>query len=81
MLPLKRTPLAQDRLNTAHTAGAPVRPVAILQIKDGNFLRGFIDMTMPRRPPPWPPPGQSTPTVPPGWSVRSCPAPSCGAMP
>jgi hypothetical protein len=80
MLPLKCEPLAQNRLNIAHAAEALVRPVAILQIKDGNFLRGFIAMTMPRRPPPWPPPGQSTPTVLPDWSVRSCPAPSSGAM-
>jgi hypothetical protein len=79
MLPLKREPLAQDRLNIAHAASTSVRPVAILQIQDGNCLRGFIDMTMPRRPPPSPP-EQSTPTVPPGWSVRSCPAPSCGTM-
>jgi len=32
-----------DQLNVAHVKGAPVLPVNILQIGDGNFLRGFVD--------------------------------------
>lgn len=40
---LNRETLAGGTLDVAHTAGAPVLPVAILQIGDGNFLRGFVD--------------------------------------
>ena len=32
-----------DQLNVAHVKGAPVLPVNILQIGDGNFLRAFAD--------------------------------------
>ncbi|HYD32046.1 MAG TPA: tagaturonate reductase [Azospirillaceae bacterium] len=41
MLSLSRERLAD--LGVAHTAGAPVHPVTVLQIGDGNFLRGFVD--------------------------------------
>jgi tagaturonate reductase len=40
---LRRELLASGKLNVAHTPGAPVYPVNILQIGDGNFLRGFVD--------------------------------------
>jgi tagaturonate reductase len=40
---LRRDLLAGGKLNVAHTPGAPVYPVNILQIGDGNFLRGFVD--------------------------------------
>ena len=40
---LSRDLLAGGALDVAHTAGAPVLPVTVLQIGDGNFLRGFVD--------------------------------------
>lgn len=40
---LRRDVLASGQLNVAHTPGAPVYPINILQIGDGNFLRGFVD--------------------------------------
>ncbi|PKU25277.1 tagaturonate reductase [Telmatospirillum siberiense] len=43
MQTLRRDLLASGKLNVAHTPGAPVYPVNILQIGDGNFLRGFVD--------------------------------------
>ncbi|MBP2290683.1 tagaturonate reductase [Azospirillum rugosum] len=43
MAQLSRDLLAGGALDVAHTAGAPVLPVTILQVGDGNFLRGFVD--------------------------------------
>jgi tagaturonate reductase len=43
MQSLRRDLLASGKLNVAHTPGAPVFPINILQIGDGNFLRGFVD--------------------------------------
>lgn len=40
---LSRESLAAGAFDVAHTAGAPRLPVTILQIGDGNFLRGFVD--------------------------------------
>ncbi|WP_142850218.1 tagaturonate reductase [Telmatospirillum sp. J64-1] len=40
---LNRQDLASGKIAADHTAGAPVLPVAVLQIGDGNFLRGFVD--------------------------------------
>ncbi|MBP2312753.1 tagaturonate reductase [Azospirillum soli] len=40
---LTRERLSSGALDVAHTAGAPVLPVTILQVGDGNFLRGFVD--------------------------------------
>ncbi|WP_448191002.1 tagaturonate reductase [Azospirillum sp. sgz301742] len=40
---LTRDLLAGGALDVAHTAGAPTLPVTILQVGDGNFLRGFVD--------------------------------------
>ncbi len=40
---LTRERLSSGALDVAHTAGAPVLPVTILQLGDGNFLRGFVD--------------------------------------
>lgn len=43
MTTLTRERLAAGSLAVAHTPGAPLLPVTILQIGDGNFLRGFVD--------------------------------------
>ncbi len=43
MQTLRRDLLASGKLSVAHTPGAPIHPVNILQIGDGNFLRGFVD--------------------------------------
>ncbi|WP_109118515.1 tagaturonate reductase [Azospirillum sp. TSO22-1] len=40
---LTRDQLAGGAHDVAHTAGAPVLPVTVLQVGDGNFLRGFVD--------------------------------------
>ena len=40
---LQRSRLAAGAYGVPHTPGAPAYPVNILQIGDGNFLRGFID--------------------------------------
>jgi len=40
---LQRSRLAAGSYGVAHTPGAPVYPVNILQIGDGNFLRAFVD--------------------------------------
>ncbi|CAO3459137.1 Altronate oxidoreductase (EC 1.1.1.58) [Azospirillum argentinense] len=40
---LSRDSLAAGAFDVAHMAGAPRLPVTILQIGDGNFLRGFVD--------------------------------------
>lgn len=40
---LSRARLAVGAHDVAHTPGAPVQPVTILQVGDGNFLRGFVD--------------------------------------
>jgi tagaturonate reductase len=40
---LQRPRLAAGAYNAPHTPGAPVNPVNILQIGDGNFLRAFAD--------------------------------------
>jgi tagaturonate reductase len=40
---LQRSRLAAGTYDVAHTPGAPVNPVNILQIGDGNFLRAFVD--------------------------------------
>jgi tagaturonate reductase len=40
---LNRSRLAANAFNAPHTPGAPVNPVNILQIGDGNFLRAFAD--------------------------------------
>jgi tagaturonate reductase len=40
---LQRSRLAANAYDVAHTPGAPVYPVNILQIGDGNFLRAFTD--------------------------------------
>jgi tagaturonate reductase len=43
MASLQRSRLAAGAYGVAHTPGAPVYPVNILQIGDGNFLRAFVD--------------------------------------
>ncbi|CAH2599374.1 Altronate oxidoreductase [Rhodovastum atsumiense] len=43
MEPLQRSRLAAGSYGVPHTPGAPVYPVNILQIGDGNFLRAFVD--------------------------------------
>ncbi|PWC37750.1 tagaturonate reductase [Azospirillum sp. TSO35-2] len=43
MRSLTRDLLAGGALDVAHTDGAPTLPVTILQVGDGNFLRGFVD--------------------------------------
>jgi tagaturonate reductase len=43
MQSLNRQLVAEGTLGVEHTPGAPVRPVTILQIGDGNFLRAFVD--------------------------------------
>ncbi|AWK89770.1 tagaturonate reductase [Azospirillum thermophilum] len=43
MTSLNRELLTGGALDAAHTPGAPVLPVTVLQIGDGNFLRGFVD--------------------------------------
>ncbi|MDR3435328.1 tagaturonate reductase [Telmatospirillum sp.] len=40
---LRRDVLASGKLNVAHTPGAPVYPINILQFGEGNFLRAFVD--------------------------------------
>ena len=40
---LQRSRLAAGAYDVAHTTGAPAHPINILQIGDGNFLRGFVD--------------------------------------
>jgi tagaturonate reductase len=40
---LRRDLLAKGGLGVAHTPGAPVYPVNILQFGEGNFLRAFVD--------------------------------------
>lgn len=40
---LRRELLASGKLTVAHTPGAPVYPINVLQIGDGNFLRAFVD--------------------------------------
>jgi tagaturonate reductase len=43
MQSLNRQLVAEGALGVEHVPGAPVRPVSILQIGDGNFLRAFVD--------------------------------------
>ncbi|ALG72656.1 tagaturonate reductase [Azospirillum thiophilum] len=43
MRSLTRDQLAGGAFDVAHTGGAPIPPVTILQVGDGNFLRGFVD--------------------------------------
>ncbi len=43
MRSLTRDQLAGGAFDVAHTGGAPTLPVTILQVGDGNFLRGFVD--------------------------------------
>ena len=40
---LRRDLLAGGKLKVAHTPGAPVYPIKVLQIGEGNFLRAFVD--------------------------------------
>ncbi|MBK1842790.1 tagaturonate reductase [Azospirillum sp. YIM B02556] len=40
---LTRDQLAGGAFDVARTDGAPILPVTILQVGDGNFLRGFVD--------------------------------------
>jgi mannitol-1-phosphate/altronate dehydrogenase len=40
---LNRELLDGGTLDVVHTAGAPIHPITILQVGDGNFLRGFVD--------------------------------------
>ncbi len=40
---LTRDLLTSGALDVAHTPGAPILPVTVLQVGDGNFLRGFVD--------------------------------------
>jgi tagaturonate reductase len=40
---LQRSRLAANAYDVPHTSGAPIHPVNILQIGDGNFLRAFAD--------------------------------------
>lgn len=43
MQQLQRDTLIEGTYAVAHTPGAPLYPVNILQIGDGNFLRAFVD--------------------------------------
>lgn len=43
MQSLNRQLVAEGTLGIEHAPGAPIRPVSILQIGDGNFLRAFVD--------------------------------------
>ena len=43
MIELNRQALAQGKLNVESSAPSSLKPVRILQIGDGNFLRGFVD--------------------------------------
>jgi tagaturonate reductase len=43
MVELNRKTLAQGKLAVESTAASSLKPVRILQIGDGNFLRGFVD--------------------------------------
>ncbi len=40
---LNRTRLAEGKLNVEASAVSSLKPVRILQIGDGNFLRAFVD--------------------------------------
>lgn len=40
---LSRSQLASGAVNVAHTPGAPLPPVTVLQFGEGNFLRAFVD--------------------------------------
>jgi tagaturonate reductase len=39
----QRSRLAAGSYHVPHTPGAPINPINILQIGEGNFLRAFID--------------------------------------
>lgn len=43
MFELNRETLAQGKLSVASSTPSSLKPVRILQIGDGNFLRGFVD--------------------------------------
>lgn len=43
MIELNRQALAKGKLNVETSAPSSLKPVRILQIGDGNFLRGFVD--------------------------------------